>query len=212
MALAWADARGVALPAPPPAPRWSVSDRVATKTLSPLASLPNPPQRYGVVAPFTSTPLKTWPLDRWRRLVAHLLREDPTLHLLVIGGPADPRGDFPRHDRLTDLCGRVSLPQTVCLLARAGFCLAGDSAPAHLSAAVGTPVLAVLGGGHPGRFFPYSRSHEEGENRALTAPLPCVGCNWVCRYRLFSERPAPCLEAVDEAEVLSAARVIAARD
>jgi heptosyltransferase-3 len=48
-------------------------------------------------------------------------------------------------DRLIDLSGRTSLKQLAALLAEADLFLGVDSAPMHIAAAVGTPVVALFG-------------------------------------------------------------------
>jgi ADP-heptose:LPS heptosyltransferase len=82
--------------------------------------------------------------------------------------------------RSLNLCGKLSLRQAAALLKRCRLAVGTDSAAAHIAAAVGTPQVVVMGGGHFGRFHPYS---------ALTSvvclPLSCYQCNWKCRF----ERP-----------------------
>ena len=41
--------------------------------------------------------------------------------------------------------------------------LSNDSGPAHLSIALGTPTVVVVGGGHFGSFVPYPADRDAGE-------------------------------------------------
>jgi len=76
-----------------------------------------------------------------------------------------------------NLCGKVTLRQTAELLRRCRLAVGVDSALAHMSCAVGIPNVIVLGGGHFGRFMPYSPL-----TSVVCLPLECYGCNWKCRY------------------------------
>jgi ADP-heptose:LPS heptosyltransferase len=76
-----------------------------------------------------------------------------------------------------NLCGKVTLRQTAELLRRCKLAVGVDSALAHLACAVGTPNVIILGGGHFGRFLPYSPL-----TSVVCLPLECYGCNWICRY------------------------------
>ena len=46
-----------------------------------------------------------------------------------------------------------------------------------MACAVGTPNVILLGGGHFGRFMPYSPL-----TSIVCLPLECYNCNWKCRY------------------------------
>ncbi len=58
--------------------------------------------------------------------------------------------------RTINLCGRANLRQTAALLRRCRLYVGAESAGAHMACAVGVPNVVVLGGGHFGRFMPYS--------------------------------------------------------
>ncbi len=79
--------------------------------------------------------------------------------------------------RTINLCGQTTIRQTAAIVKRSRLFVGSDSAVGHIACAVGTPNVIVLGGGHFGRFFPYS---------ALTAvvchPMKCFQCNWVCKF------------------------------
>jgi ADP-heptose:LPS heptosyltransferase len=85
-----------------------------------------------------------------------------------------------------NLCGQVTLRQTAELLKRCRLAVGVDSALAHMSCAVNTPNVIVFGGGHFGRFMPYSPL-----TSVICFPLECYGCNWNCRY----DRPY-CIQAI----------------
>jgi ADP-heptose:LPS heptosyltransferase/glycosyltransferase involved in cell wall biosynthesis len=78
-----------------------------------------------------------------------------------------------------NLCGRTSLRQTAALLRRCRLGVGTESGPAHMACAVGTSHVVVVGGGHFGRFMPFSPL-----TSLVCLPLDCYGCNWKCRNRV----------------------------
>ncbi|MEO5356697.1 MAG: glycosyltransferase [Nitrospirae bacterium YQR-1] len=76
-----------------------------------------------------------------------------------------------------DLTATTSLRQTASVLRKSRLAICSESAAAHMACAVGTPNVVILGGGHMGRFFPYSNL-----TSAVSLPLNCYGCNWICKY------------------------------
>ncbi len=78
----------------------------------------------------------------------------------------------------TNLCGKLSFRQSAALLKRCRLGVGSDSGLAHAATAVGVPSVVVLGGGHFGRFHPYSPL-----TSIACLPLSCYQCNWRCRYQ-----------------------------
>jgi FkbM family methyltransferase len=76
-----------------------------------------------------------------------------------------------------NLAGKTTLRETAALIRRCRLLVGSDSSGAHLACAVGTPNVVVLGGGHFGRFLPYSEL-----TSIACLPLDCYGCNWSCRH------------------------------
>lgn len=79
--------------------------------------------------------------------------------------------------RTINLCGRPTLRETAALLRRCRLYVGAESAGAHIACAVGVPNVVLLGGGHFGRFMPYSPL-----TSAVVLPMDCFGCNWRCKY------------------------------
>lgn len=76
-----------------------------------------------------------------------------------------------------NLCGSTTLRQSAALLSRCRIAVGAETGLAHMACAVKTPNVILLGGGHFGRFMPYSSL-----TTAVCLPLHCFGCNWQCRY------------------------------
>ncbi|MGA1869476.1 MAG: glycosyltransferase family 9 protein [bacterium] len=111
-----------------------------------------------------------------------VLKEFSDFSLLILGGrEVYQRGEeicryYP--GRSLNLSGRTTIPQMAEILRRCTVYLGSDSAGAHIACAVNTPNVVILGGGHFGRFIPYSPL-----TSAVCLPLACYRCNWRCPYK-----------------------------
>ncbi len=99
---------------------------------------------YAVIHPFSGSPKKNWPLERFRALARRLERVMP---VRWCAGREDPPLDDPvtRIDDLYELAR---------WLAGARLYIGNDSGITHLAAAVGTPVLALFGPTDPSVWAP----------------------------------------------------------
>ena len=87
-----------------------------------------------------------------------------------------------RHNAI-DLVGKTSLVELVELLRNALLVLSNETSAVHIGAAVGAPVICILGGGHFGRFLPYVVEKPEPSRPTpivVVQPMSCFGCNWQC--------------------------------
>lgn len=108
-----------------------------------------------VVAPGSGLEQKSWPVERFRRVV-ELLAARPDVAVLVVAGPAEVEiAAQVAADRATSLAGRLELRSTCALLARCDLVLANSSFAFHAAVAVGRPAIAVLGPA-----FPSARHHQ----------------------------------------------------
>lgn len=100
-------------------------------------------ENFAVIHPFSGSPRKNWPLDKFRLLACGLERRMP---VRWCAGPDDPP--------LTDAQRFDDLYELACWLAQASLYIGNDSGITHLAAAVGTPVLAVFGPTDPAVWAP----------------------------------------------------------
>ena len=80
--------------------------------------------------------------------------------------------------RTINLSGGTTILQSCAILKRCRLAVGAETGLAHICCAVGTPNVILLGGGHFGRFMPYSPL-----TSVACLPLECYGCNWSCRYK-----------------------------
>jgi glycosyltransferase involved in cell wall biosynthesis/ADP-heptose:LPS heptosyltransferase/Tfp pilus assembly protein PilF len=77
-----------------------------------------------------------------------------------------------------NLCGNTTLRQAAAILGKCRLAAGTDTSLAHMACAMETDNVVVLGGGHFGRFFPYS-----SRTIVVCSPMGCYGCEWRCQYR-----------------------------
>jgi len=142
-------ARLLTLEDEPPAPYLFTSDEIEARA-DELLGEGGPILAMGPAANWFG---KTWPIERFSRVVHELLAEDgplPDGRLLILGGPDDVRyveplaRSMPR-DRVIDLTGQIDLLTAYACLKRARLFVGNDSGLMHLAAAAGAPTIGLFG-------------------------------------------------------------------
>ncbi|MEU6754144.1 glycosyltransferase family 9 protein [Spirillospora sp. NPDC046719] len=157
---------------------------------------------YVVVHPGTSVPARAWPPERCAEAV-RLLRAAG--HRVVVTGHGEEKeltALVAGEDGL-DLGGRTALPELASVLRGARAVVAGNTGPAHLAAAVGTPVVSLFAPTVPAaRWAPFG------------VPMALLGDQGApCKDSRARECPVeghPCLASVGADEVAAAVEVVAA--
>ncbi|MCG8925848.1 glycosyltransferase family 9 protein [Lentzea sp. CC55] len=156
---------------------------------------------YVVVHPGATVPARTWSPDRWAKAVVALTAAGH--RVVVTGGPAETALTGHVAGACgTDLGGRTSLLELAGVLAGAEAVVVGNTGPAHLAAAVGTPVVSLFAPVVPAaRWAPHGRHVLLGDQNA-----PCRGT----RARDCPVPGHPCLDQVDPADVVAAVAEVTA--
>src|SRR5262249_2537967 len=96
--------------------------------------------------------------------------------------------------RTINLAGKTSLCELVEIIRRAEFLIGNETSAVHISSAVGTPSICVLGGGHFGRFLPYKPDGRQSGVGPLAVfhMMDCYGCNWHCTQPHETGQAVPC--------------------
>lgn len=171
--------------------------RLAVRSPLPdVTALLDPARPYVVVHPGASVPARAWPEQRCAEAVRELSAAG--WHVVVTGGP----GERALTARVagaygTDLGGATDLPRAAAVLAGARAVVVGNTGPAHLAAAVGTPVVSLFAPVVPAaRWAPYGVAHVLlGDQDA-----PCAGT----RARVCPVPGHPCLTGVTASDVVAA--------
>ena len=156
---------------------------------------------YVVVHPGTSVPARAWPPERHAELVAALAGEGR--RVVVTGAPEERElTDLVAAGGGLDLGGATSLAELADVLAHADAVVVGNTGPAHLAAAVGTPVVSLFAPTVPaGRWRPWGVPLELlGDQDA-----PCAGT----RATVCPVPGHPCLCSVTPQDVVAAVERLA---
>ena len=152
--------------------------------------------RFVVVHPGASAPSRRWPAELFAAAARAL--HDAGLDVVVTGGP-DERDltAFVAEGAGRDLGGSTPLPALAALLSRASVVVTGNTGPAHVAAAVGTPVVSLFSPVVPAiRWAPYG------------VPTVLLGDqDAACRGSRARECPVPghpCLASVAPDQVVDA--------
>ena len=103
-----------------------------------------------------------------------------------------------------DLIEKTSLSELAELLRNAVVVLSNDTSAVHIGAAVGTPVVCILGGGQYGRFLPYVVEEQEPSRPApivVVQPMSCFGCNWQCIHPRERGEAVKCISDISVEQV-----------
>jgi ADP-heptose:LPS heptosyltransferase len=155
---------------------------------------------FVVFHPGAAVPARRPTAEHSRAIVAALVAGGH--RVLVTGDRAESTlTGYVSADLAPDLGGRLNLPQLAAVLDRASVVIAPNTGPAHLAAAVGTPVVSQFAPVVPAaRWAPHGvprvvlgdQKAECRETRATTCPVP----------------GHPCLSSVSPAEVCSAVALL----
>lgn len=125
-----------------------------------------------VLHPGASAPSRRYPARHWPPLLRLLARME---YQLVLTGSREEAGAIDAMVAAAgiearSLAGRLSLPQLGALLQRARLLVANNTGPAHIAAAVGTPVVSLYAMTNP-QHTPWQVAQ-----RVLFHPVDCRDC------------------------------------
>jgi histidinol-phosphate phosphatase family protein len=194
-ALSLAAAAGFARPA---------GDDGRLRLRRPLPEVAGLPDGYVVVHPGASVPARACPPERCREFVTALVAAG---HRVVVTGEESER-ELTRYVAAgvaLDLGGRTTMAELAAVLDGARCVVVGNTGPAHLAAAVGTPVVSLFA-----PTVPFARWHPHGVSvRRLGDP------DAPCRDTRAAACPVPghpCLSNVAAADVVAAVEALDARN
>lgn len=107
------------------------------------------------IAPGSVWGTKRWPVERFSELAVQLLRNYPTIRLVLIGSGAEStlcdqiqRVVFrysENQSRLINLAGKTSLRELPEIFRMTNLVVCNDSSPVHFASAAGVPTVAIFG-------------------------------------------------------------------
>jgi heptosyltransferase I len=102
-----------------------------------------------VISPCSSHKLRNWSIERYAA-VADWLVEKYNAQVILTGSPSPKETEFVSSiqatckQTVTDIAGKDTLKQLLCLLKQADLVISPDSGPLHMAGSVGTPVVGLM--------------------------------------------------------------------
>jgi ADP-heptose:LPS heptosyltransferase len=168
---------------------------------TPQLELPGKP--YFVIFPGSITVRKMWPSERFSEIARRVYRKNGWL--TVICGSNSERAICERiYLSLSDdmpvmnLAGKTTIEDLCEVIREAKLLISNDTGSIHIAASVSTASVCILGGGHMGRFLPYSIGGRALENAPVCVMhrMNCFNCSWQCIHRIRENEPFPCIQNV----------------
>ena len=158
---------------------------------------------YVVLHPGTSAPARSWPVEHWRRACALLTAAGR--EVVVTGAPRErDLAAFVAGDSgARNLSGRTDLAGLARVLAAAEVTVVANTGPAHLAAAVGSPVVSLFAPTVPSaRWAPYGVPRVVlGDQHAACRDTRATSCPVVGHPCLTSVTPEDVVEAVGKLRI-----------
>jgi heptosyltransferase-2 len=161
-------------------PQLQIDPKTQNQSLSILEPL-DCPQYFYIFAPGAEYgPAKQWPSKHYATLAEEILLKDPSCHVLLMGSSKDKviceqilqATDTSLHSKIHNLCGLVTLDQSIALISLAHGMASNDSGLMHIAAALSIPQVAFYGSSDPKHTPPLSPYA-----RILFLGLDCSPCH-----------------------------------
>lgn len=169
-----------------------------------------------VVAPFSNSSIRDWPIGHFARLITLLLErvDDAIVHVIGVANQKFAAREIVRFqpaDRVINQCGVLAWPTVLGLVREAGCVIGNNSGVSHIAGHLGAPTVCIFGGSHQRMEW-----HPKGANVIVVSRA--IGCS-PCQldHNHVSPYGKACLtqiepETVAEAALLVMARASAARE
>jgi len=179
---------------------WISSDE-RSRVLSKVSELACPGPKVLIHAA-AAHPDKLYPLEFWSEIIDQLHGEFGTTPFFT--GARLDKGLYEELAALStcksvNMAGELSLRESMALYKEMNLSICVDSGPAHLSAAVGTPTVAIFGPTDPHRWRPFGKN-------ALAIYDETLACR-PCHYQKTCDG-RPCLTALDPQKIIDACRAL----
>jgi ADP-heptose:LPS heptosyltransferase len=160
---------------------------------------------YYVLFPGASSPIRQWPIESFAMIAEHL-SNTYGWRPVVCGAVGEQdlcarlSGLLKSYDIL-NVAGNTTMPELVEIIRDAKLVISNETSAIHISPAVNTPSVCILGGGHYGRFMPYRSMYPGVSPLPVFSKMDCYGCNWICHISDSRSNPVPCILQVSAEHV-----------
>lgn len=136
------------------------------------------------ICPGKLTTYNGWKPENFLLLMKKLKNKFGNTMFLIMGSSAEKnllkyQDDAILNECSINLCGATTLRKLASLFSKCDLIIGNDSGPIHIAIAVAANSVAILGGGHFGRFMPYG---DFKKNIFVFKKMDCFNCNWKCKF------------------------------
>lgn len=167
--------------------------------LTTLSADLKPANNYFILFPGASWHGRQWPLAQFARVLEQL-QQRYSWQPVICGTPAELALCTTVAKETTASClnlaGKTSLLELTELIRNARLLIGNETSAVHFAAAVSTPAVCILGGGHYGRFMPYPDHMEGVKPVSATQRMSCFNCNWHCNQAHDPSGSVPCVSQI----------------
>jgi ADP-heptose:LPS heptosyltransferase len=162
---------------------------------------------YVVLNPGSNEYGRRWPLKDYVFLSKWLVTKN--VRVVFVGGvdekaKVDLIKEVAKDQNIIDMTGKTNLPELMDILNFATLVVSNDTGPMHLAIGLGTPTVAIIGGGHFGSFVPYPKEATPNTARFIYQRMDCYHCFWRCPKREDPGESFPCVAGVTQDQVQAA--------
>ena len=151
------------------------------------------PDKYIVIAPLSNDCERGISLDRYLEIAKHTANK---FTVVIVGSKKQSKElEMFQGPNLINMVGLLTLNDIPQLINNCILFIGNDSGITHLAVKLGKTIIALIGGGMYGRFFPYP--YVSTNQYYFYNEMECFNCSWCCHY----ERRY-CLTEIDEKKVI----------
>ena len=149
---------------------------------------------YIAIAPSASNRIRNWPFDNFKKVIESLSKS----YRIILLGTLQQKKMINKISvemfNVYNCAGKYNLKELPVVIKNAKLFIGLDSGLTHMALQLNVPLIAIIGGGKAGVFFPYK---ENEHSKFLFHQMECFGCNWKCIY----DKPL-CITKVTSNEVI----------
>ena len=162
------------------------------------------------IVPGASLASKRWPADNYKKLIAEILKIDPYLGFVILGGPDDREVSESLAEAIGDhavsAAGKCSFRESAALMEKLGGYIGNDTGLLHIAAAAKLPILQIncfpadlplTPVSIPARFAPY-----RVPSVTVLPEKALDGCNEAFAYGCSHTADAHCISSIKPETVL----------
>jgi len=140
------------------------------------------------VAPLPSDIKRSWGVYNFKDLCKDLSK---SFKIVLLGSKNDKEildGISKSNNKIINTAGLLKMYEVPSVINKSKLFIGNDSGLTHIALKLDVPMIAIIGGGNYGKFFPYDE--ENSKIIYMYDKMDCFGCEWNCIYKrevLFDE-------------------------